>query len=100
MRAGRCAHSSASGLARRLVAVRRALYRSRCRRSPTSTVPRGPIGIRKKRPVLLGCTENGGHTKCKKTYRKDRDTEIAPEPAGHGLPLSKCEAYNRVYEQP
>jgi hypothetical protein len=26
--------------------------------------------------------------------------EIAPEPAGHGLPLSKCEAYNRVYEQP
>ena len=23
--------------------------------------------------------------------------EIAPEPAGHGLPLSKCEAYNRVY---
>jgi len=27
-------------------------------------------------------------------------SEIAPEPAGHGLPLSKCEAYNRVYEQP
>ena len=26
--------------------------------------------------------------------------EIAPEPAGHGLPLSKCEAYNRVYDQP
>jgi len=26
-------------------------------------------------------------------------SEIAPEPAGHGLPLSKCEAYNRVYEQ-
>ena len=26
--------------------------------------------------------------------------EIAPEPAGHDLPLSKCEAYNRVYEQP
>jgi hypothetical protein len=25
--------------------------------------------------------------------------EIAPEPTGHGLPLSKCEAYNRVYEQ-
>jgi hypothetical protein len=24
--------------------------------------------------------------------------EIAPEPTGHGLPLSKCEAYNRVYE--
>jgi hypothetical protein len=27
-------------------------------------------------------------------------SEIAPEPTGHGLPLSKCEAYNRVYEQP
>ena len=26
--------------------------------------------------------------------------EIAPEPTGHGLPLGKCEAYNRVYEQP
>jgi hypothetical protein len=26
--------------------------------------------------------------------------EIAPELTGHGLPLSKCEAYNRVYEQP
>ena len=30
----------------------------------------------------------------------DIDPEIAPEPAGHSLPLSKCEAYNRVYEQP
>ena len=27
-------------------------------------------------------------------------SEIAPELTGHGLPLSKCEAYNRVYEQP
>jgi hypothetical protein len=26
--------------------------------------------------------------------------EIAPETTGHGLPLSKCEAYNRVYDQP
>ena len=26
--------------------------------------------------------------------------EIAPEVTGHGLPLSKCEAYNRVYDQP
>jgi hypothetical protein len=24
--------------------------------------------------------------------------EIAPELTGHGLPLSKCEAYNRVYD--
>ena len=26
--------------------------------------------------------------------------EVAPELTGHGLPLSKCEAYNRVYDQP
>ena len=26
--------------------------------------------------------------------------EIAPEVTGHGLPLNKCEAYNRVYDQP
>ena len=25
--------------------------------------------------------------------------EIAPERTGHGLPLSKCEGYNRVYGQ-
>jgi hypothetical protein len=25
--------------------------------------------------------------------------ETAPELTGHGLPLSKCEAYNRVYDQ-
>jgi hypothetical protein len=25
--------------------------------------------------------------------------EIAPEPTRHGLPLSKCEAYNRVRDQ-
>jgi hypothetical protein len=25
--------------------------------------------------------------------------EIAPELTEHGLPLSKCEAYNRVYDQ-
>jgi hypothetical protein len=28
-----------------------------------------------------------------------KDYEIAPEPTGHGLPLGKCEAYNRVYDQ-
>jgi Resolvase, N terminal domain len=31
-------------------------------------------------------------------FRQD-ESEIAPELTGHGLPLSKCEAYNRVYEQ-
>src|SRR5262245_62924613 len=25
--------------------------------------------------------------------------EIAPKPTGHGLPLGKCEAYSRVYDQ-
>lgn len=25
--------------------------------------------------------------------------EVAPELTGHGLPLTKCEAYNRVYDQ-
>jgi len=29
----------------------------------------------------------------------DSEPEIAPELTGHGLPLSKCEAYNRVYDQ-
>jgi hypothetical protein len=29
----------------------------------------------------------------------DVRNEIAPELTGHGLPLSKCEAYNRVYDQ-
>jgi hypothetical protein len=27
-------------------------------------------------------------------------SEIAPELTGHGLPLIKCEVYNRVYDQP
>ena len=27
-------------------------------------------------------------------------SEIAPELTGHGLPLSKCEAYNHVHDQP
>ncbi len=30
----------------------------------------------------------------------DSYIEIAPEPTGHGLPLIKCEAYNRVHDQP
>ena len=34
------------------------------------------------------------------TDDKIMGTEIAPETTGHGLPLSKCEAYNRVYDQP
>ena len=29
----------------------------------------------------------------------DPRIEVAPERTGHGLPLSKCEAYNRVYDQ-
>ena len=34
------------------------------------------------------------------TINDNRGHEIAPEPTGHGLPLGKCEAYNRVYDQP
>ena len=34
-----------------------------------------------------------------KSITTKSDTEIAPELTGHGLPLSKCEAYNRVYDQ-
>src|SRR6516165_2492302 len=30
---------------------------------------------------------------------RDELGEIAPELTGHGLPLGKCEAYNRVYDQ-
>jgi transposase len=47
-------------------------------------------------PELIGAIRKklGGR------HRLDDGFEIAPEPAGHGLPLSKCEAYNRVYEQP
>jgi len=33
-------------------------------------------------------------------YERTYVDEIAPELTGHGLPLSKCEAYNRVYDQP
>jgi len=32
-------------------------------------------------------------------WEGDRNLEIAPELTGHGLPLGKCEAYNRVYDQ-
>jgi hypothetical protein len=34
---------------------------------------------------------------CRSIWRLFR--EMAPELTGHGLPLSKCEAYNRVYDQ-
>jgi hypothetical protein len=33
-------------------------------------------------------------------YLAQFEGEIAPETTGHGLPLRKCEAYNRVYDQP
>jgi fructose-1,6-bisphosphatase/sedoheptulose 1,7-bisphosphatase-like protein len=34
-----------------------------------------------------------------KRKHNNLSSEIAPEPTGHGLPLGKCEAYNRVYDQ-
>ena len=39
------------------------------------------------------------HSPVGQNLRPATDTEIAPELTGHGLPLSKCEAYNRVYDQ-
>ena len=49
----------------------------------------------------------GGHPRLQRNYYSpifstffDRIGEIALELTGHGLPLSKCEAYNRVYDQP
>ena len=48
-------------------------------------------GLENTRVVLTGVTP-GGESKSA--------SEIAPETTGHGLPLSKCEAYNRVYDQP
>ena len=42
----------------------------------------------------LGCRKGLANHNCH--YDK---CEIAPELTGHGLPLSKCEAYNRVYDQ-
>jgi hypothetical protein len=34
-----------------------------------------------------------------KASNRSSISEIAPELTGHGLPLGKCEAYNRVYDQ-
>ena len=49
------------------------------------------------------CREGAGYTTLSELARGlfmgGTNTEIAPELTGHGLPLSKCEAYNRVYEQ-
>ena len=36
---------------------------------------------------------------CDRGYGQKAQREIAPELTGHGLPLGKCEAYNRVYDQ-
>ena len=43
----------------------------------------------------LGCADDQSQTD-----RSVSPAEIAPEVTGHGLPLSKCEAYKRVYDQP
>jgi hypothetical protein len=41
----------------------------------------------------------GGRQSLQELKTSQRAPEIAHEPTGHGLPLSKCEAYNRVYDQ-
>jgi hypothetical protein len=59
--------------------------------------------------VPLGCSRSSGrplHRRNRKLppfapfqAHRIRRPERAPELTGHGLPLSKCEAYNRVYDQ-
>jgi hypothetical protein len=39
------------------------------------------------------------HVSYASPYLASCPDEIAPELTGHGLPLIKCEAYNRVYDQ-
>src|SRR5215510_517339 len=39
------------------------------------------------------------HLRLPTTWVQMASPEIAPELTGHGLPLSKCEAYNRVYQK-
>jgi hypothetical protein len=58
--------------------------------SPTAARPAATpdiTGSVVRKPTSANWSRNGG-------------TEIAPELTGHGLPLVKCEAYNRVYDQP
>jgi hypothetical protein len=50
----------------------------------------GPLGWELSPGVIAGAASCSGQ----------RGAEIAPELTGHGLPLVKCEAYNRVYDQP
>jgi hypothetical protein len=61
------------------------------------TAGRGGFG---QEPVILSVTTSPlPATSAVTTGLPHSMAEIAPEPSGHGLPLSKCEAYNRVYEQ-
>ena len=46
-----------------------------------------------------GKSAAGGVLVCRRAISAASIREIAPELTGHGLPLSKCEAYNRVYDQ-
>src|SRR5262245_19868283 len=63
------------------------------------------LGISLRRPIFnagTGLLRRGGPRSNNEMHKPSHSgdvPEIAPEPAGHGLPLSKCEAYNRVYEQ-
>jgi hypothetical protein len=50
--------------------------------------------------MSVPCTLRTAFAPKTKSHRHGRWLfEIAPELTGHGLPLSKCEAYNRVYDQ-
>jgi hypothetical protein len=49
------------------------------------------VSARHARAVIHLCNRN--------IISPEASSEIAPELTGHGLPLGKCEAYNRVYDQ-
>jgi hypothetical protein len=53
-------------------------------------------------PLLAPLRHADGRLACLLSgeLRLSARAEIAPEVTGHGLPLSKCEAYKRVYAQP
>jgi predicted naringenin-chalcone synthase len=48
---------------------------------------------------FMGCYAAINALKLARHIVRSEPHEIAPELTGHGLPLSKCEAYDRVYDQ-
>jgi hypothetical protein len=40
------------------------------------------------------------HEQAPRNHQRETRNEIAPQLTGQGLPLRKCEAYDRPYDQP